>query len=202
LVEWRPGAYLQGEWQSGGGFFIPLALSTPAKDGKNLKSESLHYRGSMGMSEQTVAHNTIKVLLAEDSPSVRKGLESFLIKWGYEPVPVDNGDLAWEALEKNPDIRLAIVDWTLPGLSGIQICQRLRTRTEAPYVYTIMFSARKSHEEKLMALDGGADDYLVKPCKPSELRARLGVGRRILEYALSVSGGIGKAPAVSGQAAT
>jgi DNA-binding response OmpR family regulator len=49
-----------------------------------------------------------------------------------------------------------------------------------------MFSARKSHEEKLMALDGGADDYLVKPCKPSELRARLGVGRRIIETALSL----------------
>jgi two-component system cell cycle response regulator len=127
-----------------------------------------------------------KVLLAEDSPSVRKGLESFLTKWGYEPIPTENGDQAWEALEKDLSIRLAIVDWTLPGLSGIQICQRLRTRTNAPYVYTIMFSARTSHDEKLMALDGGADEYLIKPCKPSELRARLGVGRRIIETALTL----------------
>ena len=128
--------------------------------------------------------NAPKVLLAEDSPSVRLGLENFLVKWGYTPVAVDNGDQAWELLEQDHGIRLAIVDWTMPGLSGIQICQRLRTRLNAPYVYTIMFSARKSHEEKLMALDGGADDFLIKPCKPSELRARLGVGRRIIETAL------------------
>ncbi|MDD5758957.1 MAG: response regulator transcription factor [Desulfobulbaceae bacterium] len=138
------------------------------------------------MTEYTTNQNKLKVLLAEDSPSVRKGLESFLLKWGFDPISVDNGDQAWELIEKDPTIRLAIIDWTLPGLSGIQICQRLRTRSNAPYVYTIMFSARKSHEEKLMALDGGADDYLVKPCKPSELRARLGVGRRIIETAFGV----------------
>lgn len=138
------------------------------------------------MTDLTSTQNKLKVLLAEDSPSVRKGLENFLVKWGFEPIPVDNGDQAWELLVKDPSIRLVIIDWTLPGLSGIQICQRLRTRSNAPYVYTIMFSARKSHEEKLMALDGGADDYLVKPCKPSELRARLGVGRRIIETAFGV----------------
>ena len=131
----------------------------------------------------------MKVLLAEDNPTVRKGIENFLVKWGFQPVEADSGDAAWEALENDPEIRLAIVDWNLPGLSGIQICQRLRTRTSGPYVYAIMFSARKSHEEKVMALDGGADDYLVKPCKPSELRARLGVGRRIIETALGLAAG-------------
>ncbi len=124
-----------------------------------------------------------KILFAEDNPVVRKGVENFLTKWGYEAVIAVDGDAAWHALEKDPTIRLAIVDWNMPGLSGIQICQRLRTR-KGPYVYTIIFSARKSYEEKIMALDGGADDYLVKPCKPSELRARLGVGRRIIETAL------------------
>jgi len=138
--------------------------------------------------EPTDNQSRFKILLAEDSPSVRKGLESFLVKWGFEPVSTDNGDQAWELLEKDPSIRLAILDWTLPGLSGIQICQRLRTRVNAPYVYAIMFSARTSYEEKLMALDGGADDFLVKPCKPSELRARLGVGRRIIEAALGFQG--------------
>ena len=129
-----------------------------------------------------------KILLAEDNPVVRKGLMNFLLKWGYDPVEVDDGDLAWNTLEKDHNIRLAIVDWNLPGLTGIQICQRLRTRTNAPYVYAIMFSARKSHEEKIMALDGGADDYLVKPCKPSELRARISVGRRIMDALSGQSG--------------
>lgn len=124
-----------------------------------------------------------KILIAEDNPVVRKGLVSFLEKWGYDVTQADNGDDAWTILEENQDIRLAIVDWNLPGLSGMQVLQRLRVRPEAPYVYAIMFSSRKSKEEQILALDGGADDYLVKPCKPSELRARLGVGRRIIETA-------------------
>jgi DNA-binding response OmpR family regulator len=124
-----------------------------------------------------------KILIAEDNPVVRKGLVSFLEKWGYEVTEADNGDQAWKILEENLDIRLTIVDWNLPGLSGMQVLQRLRVRTDAPYVYSIMFSGRKSKEEQILALDGGADDYLVKPCKPSELRARLGVGRRIIETA-------------------
>lgn len=135
------------------------------------------------MPDQSQSHKP-KVLLAEDNPVVSKGLSEFLIKWGYTPIITPNGDEAWGIIENDPSVRLAIVDWNLPGLSGIQICQRLRTRQNAPYVYAIMFSSRKSNEEKIMALDGGADDYLVKPCKPSELRARLGVGRRIIETAL------------------
>lgn len=125
----------------------------------------------------------MKVLIAEDNKVVRKGLNNFLKKWGFDPIEADNGDDAWKIIAENHDILLAIIDWNLPGITGMQICQRLRTRTSGPYVYTIMFSARKSKEEQILALDGGADEYLVKPCKPSELRARLGVGKRILEHA-------------------
>ena len=128
----------------------------------------------------------IKVLVAEDNPVVRKGLTNFLKKWGYEPIEVENGDDALDILENDFTIRLSILDWQLPGLSGLQVCQRMRVRTDGPYVYIIMFSGRKSTEEKILALDGGADDYLVKPAKPSELRARLGVGRRITEMILKM----------------
>ncbi|MBU2538911.1 MAG: response regulator transcription factor [Proteobacteria bacterium] len=122
-----------------------------------------------------------KVLVAEDNPVVRKGLNNFLVKWGYEPIEADNGDTAWNTLENDPTITLAILDWNIPGLSGMQVCQRIRMRTNGPYVYTVIFSARSSIEEQVLALEGGADDYLVKPAKPSLLRARLGVGQRILE---------------------
>ena len=121
-----------------------------------------------------------KVLVAEDNPVVRKGLNNFLVKWGYEPIEADNGDTAWNALETDTTITLAILDWNIPGLSGMQVCQRIRMRTDGPYVYTVIFSARSSIEEQVLALEGGADDYLVKPAKPSLLRARLGVGLRIL----------------------
>lgn len=139
------------------------------------------------MTETTTSdtHQTKKVLVAEDNAVVRKGLNNFLTKWGYTPVEVENGDQAMSILESDNDVRLAILDWNLPGLSGMQICQRLRSRSDIPYVYIIMFSARKSKEEQVLALDGGADDYLVKPCKPSELRARLGVGKRIIDTVLT-----------------
>ena len=141
------------------------------------------------MQEKEAPHEAIKtpkapkrhkVLVAEDNPVVRKGLNNFLIKWGYEPIEADNGDTAWNALETDTSITLAILDWNIPGLSGMQVCQRIRLRTDGPYVYTVIFSARSSIEEQVLALEGGADDYLVKPAKPSLLRARLGVGLRIL----------------------
>ncbi len=122
------------------------------------------------------------VLVAEDNPVVRKGLCNFLGKWGYRPVEVENGDDAWQQLLENPAIRLAILDWNLPGLTGMQICQRLRAKRPEPYVYLLMFSARTSIEEQIAALEGGADDYLTKPVKPSLLKARLAVGQRIINH--------------------
>ncbi|MFZ5763360.1 MAG: response regulator [Thermodesulfobacteriota bacterium] len=130
--------------------------------------------------EGAAKHQT-KVLVAEDNPVVRKGLNNFVSKWGFAPVEAENGDDAWQILENDPTIRLAILDWNLPGLTGMQICQRLRTKRPRPYVYALIFSARKSDEEQVLALEGGADDYLAKPAKPSLLRARLGVGVRLIE---------------------
>lgn len=141
------------------------------------------YKVGAQMTEQQASQTArqVKVLVAEDNPVVRKGLNNFLVKWGFVPVEADNGDAAWAALEHDSGLRLAILDWNLPGLSGMQVCQRIRRRSEGPYVYTVIFSARKSVEEQVLALEGGADDYLVKPSKPSLLRARLHVGLRILE---------------------
>lgn len=133
--------------------------------------------------ESDSGHQT-KILIAEDNPVVRKGLVNFMEKWGYIPIEADNGDTAWQILEADASIHMAVLDWNLPGLSGMQVCQRLRARNEGPYVYTLIFSVRKSNEEQVLALEGGADDYLVKPAKPSILRARLGVGLRIIEKAL------------------
>lgn len=133
-----------------------------------------------------------KILVAEDNPVVRKGLNNFLVKWGYEPVEADNGDTAWNTLETDPGITLAILDWNIPGLSGMQVCQRIRMRAGGPYVYTVIFSARSSIEEQVLALEGGADDYLVKPAKPSLLRARLGVGLRILDLLAAPRAGSAK----------
>lgn len=130
--------------------------------------------------------NLTKVLVAEDNAVVLKGLHNFLRKWGYEPVKAIDGSEAWELLEKDNDIHLAILDWNLPGLTGVDICKKLRQRSSGPYVYTIMFSVRKSNEEQIEALDSGADDYVVKPCKPSLLYAKLAAACRILRMAANI----------------
>jgi eukaryotic-like serine/threonine-protein kinase len=144
---------------------------------------------------QTTRHgHELKILVAEDNPVVLKGLLNFLHKWGYQPMAATTGDETWRLLEEDHEIRMAILDWNLPGMSGIQICQKLRIRLHGPYVYTIIFSARSSAEEQVMALDGGADDYLAKPAKPSILRARLGAGRRIIDTALKLAGNHAEVP--------
>ncbi|ADH85735.1 response regulator [Desulfurivibrio alkaliphilus] len=123
----------------------------------------------------------MKVLIAEDSPVVRRGLQNFLEKWGYQPVETTNGKEAWQALMADPTIRLAILDWNLPEITGMQVCHQLRKKRLTPYVYVIIFSGRTSTEEQIAALEHGADDYLAKPAKPSLLKARLAVGRRLIE---------------------
>ena len=126
-----------------------------------------------------------KVLIAEDNPVVRAGLKNFLGKWGYIAVEAADGNEAWKILEKDHSIRLAVLDWNLPGLNGMEVCQRIRRREKAPYIYTLIFSARNSVKEQTLALEQGADDYLSKPAKPSLLRARLLVGQRIIDTILA-----------------
>jgi len=128
-----------------------------------------------------------KVLIAEDNVVVRQGLQNFLHKWGYEPIKAATGQEALGLLEKNHDIHLAIIDWNLPDQTGLEICRELRKRENGPYVYVIMFSVRKSNEEQIEALHSGADDYVIKPCKPSLLRAKLEVAYRILKKAAKIS---------------
>jgi two-component system cell cycle response regulator len=121
-----------------------------------------------------------RVLVAEDDPVARRVVVSFLGKWGYEVVAVGDGTEAWHILEANDSPRLALLDWMLPGLEGVEVCRKVREHPARPYVYILLLTAVSQKEDLLTALDAGADDYLVKPFDAAELRARLHVGRRIL----------------------
>jgi two-component system, cell cycle response regulator len=125
--------------------------------------------------------NKRQVLIAEDDPVSRRVLESLLTKWGYEPIIATNGTDALAILEKHKSPRLAILDWMMPGIEGVQVCQRLRENTTRPYTYVLLLTARGQKEDLLKGLEMGADDYLTKPFDAKELRARLHVGQRILE---------------------
>jgi len=121
------------------------------------------------------------VLIAEDDPVSRRVLESFLTKWGFEVIIATNGNDALAILEKHQSPRLALLDWMMPGMEGVQVCKRLRENATRPYTYVLLLTARGEKEDLLTGLEMGADDYLTKPFDSQELRARLHVGQRILE---------------------
>jgi two-component system, cell cycle response regulator len=122
-----------------------------------------------------------KVLIAENDPVSRRILEVFLSRWGYRVVVAASGTEALELLEQIDAPRLAVLDWMLPGLEGIQVCRKIRELADRPYVYILLLSARTEKQDLLLGLESGADDYLTKPFDTQELRARLQVGQRILE---------------------
>jgi PleD family two-component response regulator len=93
-----------------------------------------------------------------------------------------DGKEAWELLSRPDAPRLALLDWVLPEIDGIEICRRLRGKpSDEAYTYTILLTAKNRKEEMLEAMDAGADDFLAKPFDPSEPKARLLVGKRIVE---------------------
>lgn len=123
----------------------------------------------------------MKILLADDEPIARTMLEHWLVGWGYDVIPVKDGEAALEALRADPEIRMAVVDWVMPKLDGIEVCRRVRSGPSEPYTYLLLLTARDNKSDIVEGLDAGADDYLVKPCNPLELKVRLRAGRRVVE---------------------
>jgi diguanylate cyclase (GGDEF)-like protein len=122
----------------------------------------------------------LKVLVADDSAVSRRTLQGTLERLGYEVVLAVDGREALEALQRADGPRLAVVDWMMPGVDGLEVCRTLRQRT-APYTYVILLTARDRQEDVLAGLEAGADDFLSKPFDVVELRARLRSGARVLE---------------------
>ncbi|MBT8484561.1 MAG: hybrid sensor histidine kinase/response regulator [Phycisphaerales bacterium] len=123
----------------------------------------------------------MKVLICDDEAVSRRMLESVLPIWGFEPTTTESAKEAWEALLQPDAPRLAIIDWVMPELSGLELVRRLRSQRRPHYVYVIVLTGRHSRDELVEGLSAGADDYVVKPFHPSELRGRLHAARRALE---------------------
>ena len=116
--------------------------------------------------------------MAEDDAVSRELLCSRLERWGYEAIATDNGMAAIMALRKKDAPSVAILDWMMPGMDGLEICRRVREVERSLYV--IMLSARGSKANLIEGLQAGADDYLVKPFDKDELHARILVGLRVM----------------------
>jgi two-component system cell cycle response regulator len=123
----------------------------------------------------------LKVLIAEDNAVSRLLLQKLLLNWGYDVVQASDGDQAWRAMQADDSPRLAILDWMMPGMSGLDVCREARKRIGRPYSYILLVTAREDKQDVIQGLEAGADDYLTKPFFPEELHARIRVGLRILE---------------------
>src|SRR5580765_2724703 len=123
----------------------------------------------------------MRVLIADDDPVSRRGLHGLMQSWGYAVATAENGTAALHMLAAPDAPRLALIDWEMPGLHGPDVCRRVRDRHSADSPYLILLTSRSSRSDVITGLDAGADDYLVKPFDPGELRARVHAGARIVE---------------------
>src|SRR4030042_2308949 len=122
----------------------------------------------------------MRLLIAEDDSITRSLLKSVMKKNGYDVVAARNGTEAWEAMNQEDAPRLALIDWMMPGMDGIELCSKIRETKENRYVYIILVTARTRIEDMTEGLNAGADDYMTKPFNARELLARIKVGERIL----------------------
>jgi DNA-binding response OmpR family regulator len=128
-----------------------------------------------------------KVLIAEDHDISRHLLERNLINWGFQVVTAENGETALSILNGPDSPALAIIDWMMPHMDGLEVCQAVRKQKERPYVYLVLLTAKSQKDEIATGLEAGADDYVIKPFDPDELRARLKVGQRVVELERSLA---------------
>jgi two-component system, cell cycle response regulator len=123
----------------------------------------------------------MRILIAEDNPVTRKLLQRTLERWNYQVVVAVDGTEARQIMLASDAPKLAILDWIMPGIDGLDICRELRQRDCASYIYTLLLTSKATREDLLKGLAAGADDYLVKPIDLLELQARLRSGQRILD---------------------
>jgi two-component system cell cycle response regulator len=121
------------------------------------------------------------VLIAEDDPIFRRILVSWFKKWNYSVTAVENGLDAWELLQREDAPKMAVLDWMMPGMDGIELCRKIRSRDQGPYRYVLLLTAKDDKQDVVAGLEAGADDYLTKPFDVDELRARVRAGKRILD---------------------
>jgi len=123
-----------------------------------------------------------RIVLVEDSPVYQRLISGHLREWGFDVIALTDGLQAWTLLQQPHSPRLALMDWVMPKMDGTAVCRKLRERNACEtYVYTILLTAKDSRGDLLKAMEAGADDYLVKPFDALELKAKLMVGRRILD---------------------
>src|SRR3989454_12151908 len=125
----------------------------------------------------------MRILIADDSIVSRHVLDATLRKWGYEVVVACDGVEAWNVLQGADSPKLAILDWVMPGLTGLDVCRNVREhgKDKDIYTYILLLTSKSLREDLIEGMESGADDYLTKPFDQHELKVRLRAGTRIID---------------------
>lgn len=123
----------------------------------------------------------MRILIAEDDATTRVYLAGFLKKRGHDVTEAEDGDEAWEALRARNAPGMAIIDWMMPKMDGLELVRKVRGLESDVPTYIIMLSAKREKSDIIAGLAAGADDYIIKPFDSGELGARIEAGRRLLE---------------------
>ena len=122
----------------------------------------------------------LQILVVDDSPVYRKLIADTLYYGPYSLLLAQSGTEALDLFAKHSPA-IVLTDWMMPDLTGLELCQRIRSDSQSAYTYVILLTSMSEKDSVVKGLDSGADDYLTKPFDPAELQARLGVGRRIVQ---------------------
>src|ERR1051326_7126463 len=106
--------------------------------------------------------NIMKILVSDLNLVFQNVLQAMLTNWGYEVIVANNGEEAWQCLRAENGPRLAILDWRMPGMDGVEVCRRVRAEGPLNYVYLLILTTKTQSEDLAAALEGGADDYVAK----------------------------------------
>lgn len=123
----------------------------------------------------------MKILIADDSIVSRHLLEATLRKWGYDVTVACDGAEALDLLKQDHAPALAILDWMMPGMTGPEVCRRIRQRAREPYIYILLLTSKSQKEDLIEGMEAGADDYITKPFDQHELQVRLRAGTRLVD---------------------
>ena len=123
----------------------------------------------------------MRLLIVEDEYITRMMVQVVLEGCGYHVESVEDGERAWEILQRDDGPEIAILDWEMPGkMDGLAVCRQVKELARPNPVYVIMLTAYNEQENILSGFAAGADDYMTKPFDENELRARVRVGERLV----------------------
>jgi phosphoserine phosphatase RsbU/P len=144
----------------------------------------------------------MKILIAEDDTISQLMLKAMVVKAGYDPIVTGDGLSAYEALSKPGAPVLAVLDWMMPGMDGVEVCRKVRELKSDQPAYLILLTSRDAKQDIVRGLKAGANDYIIKPYDVEELQVRISVGRKVVELQAMLAGRITELQAALAQIKT